>query len=252
MDSNNEQTAVQSEQQTESGDITIDLGRIFRAIWHYLWLIIVVAFLGAVIMYGYTKLFIADTFTSTATVYMANTSGESVTSSDSYVANAMSTVIKSRTTLEQAIEQNDLPYEYDDISECVSVSVGSAGILTITVEYSDANSAAEIANAILSVLEDRATEVFKGTIYVSVVDYAVAPEYKSAPSTLKNVLIGGVAGAAISCVIIVLLELLNNKIYNNDYLITTYNIPVLTEIPDFADKKSDKKNYAKYGYGEKA
>lgn len=259
MDSNDEQVVVQSEQTTkQKEEITIDLGRIFRALWHYIWIIILAIVLGAVIMFGYTKFFVTEMYTATATIYVRNassnsSSSSSISSANEYVAEAVTELIVDYDTISTAIEYNNLPYTYKEVKASISTSVGESGNLYLSVEYSDPEAAADIANAILSVLEVRATEVYGSYIYVGIYSDAQVPTSKSSPNTTQNVIIGALVGAVLSCAVIAVLEILNNKIYENDYLITTYNIPVLTEIPDFSDKKSGKKYYtSQYGYGTKS
>ncbi len=261
MEFNSEQIAVPLEQQTDSnGEVTIDIGRILRALLHYLWVIIVATVLGALIMLIYTKLFITEMYTSSATIYVKNLSSSdqtssSISNSDTYVAEAVTELITDYKTITMAIEENGLSYiydeediTYDDIVDCITTSVGEAGNLYLSVTYSDPEIAAEIANAILSVLEERASQVYGSYVYVSAYSEARVPTEKSSPNTFRNVILGALVGAVISCVVIVVMELLNNKIYDKEYLITTYNLPVLTEIPDFSDKKAGMQKY-KYGYG---
>ncbi len=270
MDSNSEQTVIPKGQQVDSSDeeTTIDLGRILRALWHYIWLIVAVTFLGAIIMFACTKLFITNMYTSSATLYVSNSNTTTITSSDSNVAEVVSTVISSPDTINLAIEDGNLTiaggltenYTYKMISSALTVTVGEAGILTFSVELADPQDAYKVANAIIEALDTRAQtneggeNIFKESLFYSVVTNPRVPTTKSSPNTMQNTLIGALAGAVLSCAVIVVFELLNNRIYNNDYLTSTFNLPVLTEIPDFSDKRisSEYSSYSTpphYGYG---
>ena len=65
-----------------------------------------------------------------------------------------------------------------------------------------------------------------------IVDYAVVPSAKYAPSLGKNAVIGAILGFVLICGIIVVMELLDEQIHDSDYLSQTYDIPVLAVIPD--------------------
>ncbi len=57
-------------QNVESMDIEIDFGRIFRSLLHYAWVIVLLSAIGAVSMYGYTKLMLAPVYKSTASLFI--------------------------------------------------------------------------------------------------------------------------------------------------------------------------------------
>ena len=82
---------------------------------------------------------------------------------------------------------------------------------------------------------------------VRIVDTAVVPSKKAAPSTGKNTMLGFLLGAVLACGAVVVLYLMDDKIHSADYLLSTYDIPMLAVIPDLTQDGDD--GYYGYGYG---
>ncbi len=266
----------------EAHDIEIDFGRIFKRLWHFAWLIAVLAVLGAVLMYGVTKLVLPPEYKSTASVYIhdknfAYSNGEEdsvdgkpqFNTSNQYIAtylkNTYSRTLTSNTTLNIVIDnlqKNAKLKDYEEVLKkyepkhlraVISVGYNDYPFCDITVTMSDPVLATYIANEAASVLQDQVSKVVGGSA-LTPIDAATVPEKKSGPNTLLNVILGFAAGFAISCLVIVIMELANNKINNEEYLLNKYGISVLASISDYEVMHRKgyqyyKKNKYKY-YGE--
>lgn len=88
-----------------------------------------------------------------------------------------------------------------------------------------------MANTIVQVLPEKISEILDGSS-ARTVDFAVRPIHKSSPSTTRNVVIGCVIGMILSCGVIVLMELLDDQIRDEEYLMQTYHLPILAVVPD--------------------
>ncbi len=247
----------------EKNDIEIDFGRILKSLWHFAWMIILFAVIGAVVMYGYSKFVLPPQYKSTASLYIhdknvttsaggtsSNTDGKlnyttTGGSAATYLQNTYTRTLTSNTTLNIVINNLGLDMSVEALRSIVSYNVKEYPYFDITVTDSDPVTAALVANELADVLYEQVTEIVGGSALTHV-DDAVIPTQKSGPDTFKNVLIGFAAGFVIACVIIVIIELANNKIYNDEYLINKYNLPVLASISDF-DVKSSKGYHEKYG-----
>ena len=64
-----------------------------------------------------------------------------------------------------------------------------------------------------------------------IVDYAIVPAYPVSPSVTKYTAIGLLFGGMLSVGIIVLMELMNESIRSEDYLLQTYDLPILAVVP---------------------
>src|SRR5699024_186342 len=85
-------------------------------------------------------------------------------------------------------------------------------------------------NTIADVLPDKISDIVEGSS-VRVVDYAVVPVFPVSPSVTKYAMIGVLLGGVLSVGVIVLMELLNESIRSEDYLIQTYDLPILAVVP---------------------
>ncbi len=253
-------------QSVESQDIEIDFGRIFRSLLHYAWVVVLLSVIGAVAMYGFSEFVLPPEYQSTASLYIhdktiTSSSNEAYLDEDgqilgyntiggnvaSYLQNTYRRTLLSDTTLSLVIERLRMGCEIKDLREMISISVKDYPYFDITVTTDDPIKAADIANELADVLHTQVTKIVGGTD-LSHVDAAVIPEKKSGPNTLKNMIIGFAAGFVLSCGIIVLVELANNKINNDEYLIRQYGLPVLATITDFEiSQRNGSKYYKKYG-----
>lgn len=247
-------------------DIEIDFGRIFRSLLHYAWFIVLLSMIGAGVMYGYARYVLSPVYTSTASLFIHDKSitaseEEIILDSDdtvrgyntvggstiTYLQNTYRRTLFSDTTLNIVIQNLQLEYDCDDLQKMMTASFRDYPYFDITITANDPIEAADIANELASVLYTQVTKIVGGSDLTHV-DAAVPPELKSGPSIRNHVFLGFAVGLAFSCGIIVLIELTNNKINNEEYLINRYGLPVLASITDFdVSRRNGKKYYKKYG-----
>ena len=249
---NNLQANKQEEQE-------IDLLKLLRVLLGKIWLIVAAAFVGGLMFLLYTLFFITPQFKSSALLYVNNSSIDigstklNISSGDisasSSLIDTYVVILKSRTTLEQAIKEGKLPYTYEQLSKKVSGSAeGKTPVFKISVKDADPEMAAHITNTIVEIMVD-ANSGISGIVEgssVRVIDYAVVETKKDSPSYSKNTAIGMLLGFVVSCGIIIMFSLMDSTIREEEYLLERYgNIPVLATIPDlFEDSQG-----GYYGYG---
>ena len=249
---NNLQANKQEEQE-------IDLLKLLRVLLSKLWVIVAAALVGGVLFFLFTFFFITPQYKSSALLYVNNSSIDigstklNISSGDisasSSLIDTYVVILKSRTTLEQAIKEGKLPYTYEQLTKKVSGSAeGKTPVFKITVQDADPEMAAHITNTIVEIMVD-ANSGISGIVEgssVRVIDYAVVARKASSPSYSKNTAIGMLLGFVVSCGIIILFSLMDSTIREEEYLLEKYgNIPVLATIPDlFEDSQG-----GYYGYG---
>lgn len=249
---NNLQANRQEEQE-------IDLLKLLRVLLGKIWLIAAAAFVGGLMFLLYTLFFITPQYKSSALLYVNNSSIDigstklNISSGDisasSSLIDTYVVILKSRTTLEQAIKEGKLPYSYDQLSRKVSGSAeGKTPVFKITVQDADPEMAAHITNTIVEIMVD-ANSGISGIVEgssVRVIDYAVVARKASSPSYTKNAAIGMLLGFVVSCGIIILFSLMDSTIREEEFLLEKYgNIPVLATIPDLYEDSQG----GYYGYG---
>ena len=112
--------------------------------------------------------------------------------------------------------------------------------MTVTAE--DPEEAARIANCIAEILPQRIDEIIDGAT-MEVVDYAV-PEYqKISPSITRYTAVGFLLGLLLSVIALVIVAMMDDTIHDEEYVLRTYDYPILAKVPDLLDSGSKR-----YGY----
>ena len=79
----------------------------------------------------------------------------------------------------------------------------------------------------------------------------MVPSKKDSPSITKYTIIGALLGFIISAGVIIVMELMDNLIKDEEYLLQTYKLPVLAAVPDLDAETSSSNGGYGYGYGSK-
>ena len=237
----------------------IDLLKLLKVLWSKIWAIAATAFVCGVLFFVYTFFFITPLYKSSALLYVNNSSLDigstkvNITSGDinasSSLIDTYVVILKSRTTLEKAIAEGQLPYTYEQLKSKVSgSSEGNTPVFKITVTDADPEMAANVCNRIVEIMIDPnsgISGIVEGSS-VSVIDYAVVARSASSPSYTKNTAIGMLLGFVIACGIVILRSLMDSTIREEEFLLDKYkNIPVLATIPDLLEDSQG----GYYGYG---
>ena len=197
-------------------------------------------------------------FTASASLYVNNFSenvqeqvkkinGSDVATAKSLVSTYLE-FLKSSKVLDEVSNQLGNKYSTEQIRSMMSANaMNETEIFQINITNPDKSVATEIVNA----LAEKAPQIIQGYIKgssVEVVDYAKEPWAKSFPSFKKYIMLGGVAGGAVSFVIVVLIFLFNSKISSREDIEKLFTAPVIGEIPNFmqSDTSHDKYHYAYY------
>ena len=237
---------------TESREI--DLLQMASALVKKWWVIAVATVLAGIIAFGYTRLGITPKYEATAMFYVNNSSiSGKISLPDLNMARdcvaSCGVILGTRLTLEEVIREGNFNYTYEQLNKMIdSQAVNGTEIFSVTVTSSEPQEACDIANTIASVLPQKVADAMDG-VKVKVIDYAVVPQTKSSPSTSKNTVLGMLIGFVLSAGVIILLEMFNDTINSEEWLVTTYGdeIPLLSVVPD-VNAKSDRRYYKYCGY----
>lgn len=248
----------------EGGTTEIDLLGLLRLLFGKIWMILIAMALCGAIAFVTAVFTITPTYTASAMLYVNNSSasvgGVPITISSSQISAAKSlldtyvVILKTRTTLEAAIEKADLrgKYTYGQLSGIVSASsVNDTDIFRISATCADRDDALLIVDTLVEILPDRISDIVDGSS-VRVVDHAIRPSGRSSPSYTKYGVIGVMVGAILSAALIIVQDLLNNTVRDEEYLKQRYSIPILAVIPEAYSSSGSKYKYgykSKYKYG---
>lgn len=245
----------------DNGYIKIDLVKIAEGMLRRLWLIILSMVLCGGILFSYAVFMVTPLYQASTLMYVNNSSFSvgatsfSISSSEISAAkslvNTYLVILKTRLTLNEVIERGGLDLTYGELAGMISAqAVNETEVFSVTVTSDDPQEAEHIANIIAQVLPGKIASVVEGSS-VSIVDYAVVPSEKVSPSIPRYTLFGLLIGLVLSAGAIAAIEIMDTQIHSEGYLLENFaDIPLLTTIPDMAEKSSRKDNYYNYyAYG---
>lgn len=237
-------------------EITIDLAELFGVLWHWIWLILLVALLLGGAAYAFSKFVIPEEFQSTTKIYVLDKesgSGGQSTYTDLQVGSQLTKdyaeLITSRTVIEKVIADNHLEsvYDYKEFLNKVEVNTPTdTRIVSITV--TDTNPA--LAQALADDIRVEASDLIINTMQINAVNtYEAAnlPTEKSAPSCSKWALIGALLGALLVGGTVTLQYILDDTIKTSEDIEQYLGLSTLALIPldeniGGAEKGKKKKN----------
>lgn len=222
--------------------MTIDLVEVFQVIWHWLWLIVLVALACGTAAYAFSKFVLPEEFESTTKIYVLDKSGAGGTNSQSTYSDLQVgmqltkdyvELIKSRTVLEAVMKDNhlDQTYTYEQFAETVNVQTpADTRIVTITVTNHDPALAQKLADDI----RKRSGELIINTMQIDAVntyEKANYPDRKSAPSCGRWAVVAALIGALAVSAIVIVRYLLDDTIKTSDDVEKYLGLSNLAMIP---------------------
>lgn len=233
---------------------TIDVSHVLKSLWRRVWLIGSCGLLVAIIAFSIAAFAIAPTYSSYVKLYVNNSSFSlgntsfSISSSELTAAQSLvrtyGDILISRSTLERVIEKADVNYTWKELSKMITYAPSNnTEIMRVTVTCEDPYEASKIANTIAEVLPVRISEIIEGAS-MEVVDTAIPNHEKVAPSITQYTAIGLVLGILISAIALFVLALTDDTIHDEEYVLRTYNYPILGRVPDLLN--AGNKSYGYY------
>ena len=240
-------------EQYRDDEIEIDLMELFHVFLKKAWLIIGAGVICAALALVGTKLFITPMYESSTMIYMLAKNNAITSALDITLGSQMTDdfmiLVKSRPVVEEVIKKEKLDLSYEQMVGKVSVTNPSnTQILKISVQDADPVAACELANAMAEATSNRVAKVMN-TEKPTIVEEAIVTENPVSPSTMKNTVLGGMAGAVLVMGIIFVNFMLDDRIKTEDDIAKYLELNTLASIPkmgkmDKAAKKADKKKAA--------
>ena len=220
---------------------TIDLLELFWVLVNH-WKIILLTMLITAMLAGvYYLVGVKPSYQADASIFITN--NESViTVSDLQLSSELTEdyakIIKSRNVLKQVIKELDLNLDYRELSKLVSVTnPDNSHIITITVTCGDVELCRDIANSLMNIGLDRIYQVV-GSSEPTVIDYSEAEavdEITPAPTTAQA--LGLMLGLSPACGLICVRYMTDTTLKTEDDLKRYLDIPVLSVVPYYEEKK---------------
>lgn len=200
----------------EENTIEIDVLSLLRTIWRKKFLILLTAILTTGLAFAYSAFLLTPQYDSTTRLYVVNQSSDNgavITTQDlqagSFLVKDYKEIILSQDVLKNVTTTLGIT---DDIKEKITVNIPvDTRILSITVRDSDPNQAATIANTLRDEAAKKIIEVTKVSD-VTTLEAALPAENPSTPQTKRNLVLGFVAGAFLATALVLVLEVLDDRV----------------------------------------
>ena len=224
-----------------------DLRHVAKSMWRRAWIIVLAGILVSAIAFALAAFVIPPKYSSSIKLYVNNNShlqGNTISSSELAAAQSLvktyGEILKSRTTLERVIEKSGVDYSWKELSTMIKCEPSNGTeILLVSVTTTDPYEAALIANTISEVLPLRLAEIIDGAS-MRVAESAIPELDKVSPITIKYTILGFILGAILCSGILFVIAVLDDTIHDEDYIINTYDYPILGKIPSLNSGRSYK------------
>ena len=240
----------------DNEEMEIDLLELLMVMKKHLSAILLAGIVGLVIMFAYTSFLVTPLYSASSMMYVMPDNSNSMNSStlsDMQVGQQLtsdySSMIKSRSFMEDVIKKLNLTIDYQQLLEKVEVTnPTSSRILQVTVNDPNPQTAADIANEMASVAESKLKEI-TGMQAIKIYEEAAVPDRPSSPSLKKNCALGLLAGLVLAMAVVTILYLLDDTIKTEEDIEKYLGISVLAKVPDRKDfvnvksKKNKKKSH---------
>ena len=223
----------------ENQAVEIDVFAMLKTLWKRKFSIVLVALVFAIAAFGYSAFLAKKEYQSTSRIYVVsrqNQDNNALTNSDlqagSYLVKDYREIILSQNVLSQAIEELKLDMAPAELSKKISVSVPTdTRILSITAKDGNPKEAARIANGLRNVAAEKIIAVTKVSD-VTTLDEAEVPQSPSSPNIRRNVLLGFIAGAGLMVVLLVVVEVLDDRVKRPEDIEELMGLTLLGIVPD--------------------
>lgn len=222
----------------DNEEMEIDLLELLMVMKKHLAAILLAGIVGLVIMFAYTSFLVTPLYSASSMMYVMPDNSNSMNSStlsDMQVGQQLtsdySSMIKSRSFMEDVIKKLNLTIDYQQLLEKVEVTnPTSSRILQVTVNDPNPQTAADIANEMASVAETKLKEI-TGMQAIKIYEEAAVPDRPSSPSLKKNCALGLLAGLVLAMAVVMILYLLDDTIKTEDDIEKYLGMTTLAVLP---------------------
>lgn len=219
--------------------VEIDVLSLVKTLWRRKFLIVVTAFAMAIVALGYSAFIIKPTYISSTRIYVVNRQpgdNSTLTNQDlqagSYLVKDYKEIILSQDVLAKVISDLKLNMQPSALAKKITVTVPTdTRIVSIAVSDGDAKEAARIANSLRQVAAEKIIAVTK-VADVTTLEEAEIPNAPSSPNIRRNTLIGFLAGGVFVSVVILVVEVLDDRVKKPEDVEEALGITLLGVVPN--------------------
>lgn len=218
-------------------NIEIDVLYLLKKIWQKKVQVLFGAILFGLLTLLFSIIILKPLYTSSTRIYVVTQSSDrNLTSQDlqagSYLVNDYREIILSDSVLSEVINREGLTVSSSALRKNLVVAIPSdTRIITISVNDPEPQKAQQLANSIRQVAAEKIKVVTK-VEDVTTIEEAKLPTSPSSPNINKNVSIGALVGATVAVVLILLLEVLDDRVRRPEDVEEVLGLVLIGVVPD--------------------
>jgi len=228
----------------EQDKIEIDVLRLVKVLWKRKFVILVAALVAGLVAFAYSSFVIKPQYTSTTRIYVVNRNQADkpgLTNQDlqagAYLVKDYREIILSQDVLEKVVADQSLTIDAKTLGKKVSVTVpADTRIVSISVRDGKPEEASRIANALRDVAAQKIISVTRVSD-VTTLEEARPATSPSSPNIRRNTMMATIAGVGIVIVIVLLVELLDDRVKRPEDIEEVMHISLLGVIPNLEKLK---------------
>ncbi len=247
-----------------SDSYDFDIIQIAKLLLRKAWMIILCGVLAAVIGISGAYFLVTPKYSSSVMLYVNNRSTSAsvekiaagLSSSDLSVAQSLVetyiVILRTRNTINEIKDKAGVDFSYEDINEMISAeSVNGTEVFRITVTSENPETSKLIAQTIGEILPAKIANIVVGTS-AKLVDSPIVNKKQVSPNYIICIALSFIVGAFIGCAVIIIRDITDDIIHGEDYLLQTFDAPVLAVIPNLSAEShsSYMRRYASSGDGK--
>lgn len=228
----------------EQDKIEIDVLQLVKVLWKRKFVIVLVALLAGITAFAYSSFVIKPQYTSTTRIYVVNRNQADkpgLTNQDlqagAYLVKDYREIILSQDVLEKVVADQKLTMDAKTLGRKVSVTVpADTRIVSISVRDGNPEEASRIANALR---EEAAQKIISVTRVsdVTTLEEARPATSPSSPNIRRNTMMATIAGVGFVTIIVLLVELLDDRVKRPEDIEEVMHISLLGVIPNLEKLK---------------
>ena len=223
----------------EQETIEINVIQLLKALWAKKLLILLVAIVAGAVSFAYSSFVVKPEYRSTTRIYVVNRNQSDkpgLTNQDlqagTYLVKDYREIILSQDVLEKVVSDLGLAINAKTLAKKVQVTVpADTRIVSISVSDHKPDEASRIANALREVAAQKIIAVTRVSD-VTTLEEARPATGPSSPNIRRNTMMGVGAGAGLVIVVILLVELLDDRVKRPEDVEDVMNISLLGVVPN--------------------
>ena len=228
----------------EQDKFEIDVFQLVKVLWKRKFLIVLAALVAGLAAFAYSSFMIKPQYASTTRIYVVNRNQADkpgLTNQDlqagAYLVKDYREIILSQDVLEKVVADQNLTMDAKTLGRKVSVTVpADTRIVSISVRDGKPEEASRIANALREVAAQKIISVTRVSD-VTTLEEARPATSPSSPNIRRNTMMATIAGVGFVMVIVLLVELLDDRVKRPEDIEEVMHISLLGVIPNLEKLK---------------